>query len=219
MTRRPKVTNAAEDGAALLDAVDRFLGRYIIYPSEHTRIAHVLWCAHTHLMDCWESTPRLYFKSPEAGSGKTRALEVSEHIVANGLLAMNMTPAYLIRRVSSNPKPTILYDEIDTVFGPKAKEHEDIRAVINSGHRQGAVAGRCMVMGNKVALVDLPSYGPVALAGLGDLPETIMDRAVVVPMKKRTSSEEVKPWRRRIDARRLRNLVSAWRSGRALFVM
>ena len=200
MTSGPNVTNASEDGAALLDAVDCFLGRRVIYPSEHTRHAHVLWCAHTHLMDCWESTPRLYFKSPEAGSGKTRALEVSEHIVANGLLAMNMTPAYLIRCVSSTPRPTILYDEIDTVFGPKAKEHEDIRAVINSGHRQGAVAGRCMVMGNKVLLVDLPSYGPVALAGLGDLPDTIMDRAVVVPMKKRTSSEEVEPWRRRIDA-------------------
>ena len=65
MTNAPDVTNAAEDGAALLDAVDRFLGRYIIYPSEHTRIPHVLWCAHTQLMDCLESTPRLYFKSPE----------------------------------------------------------------------------------------------------------------------------------------------------------
>jgi hypothetical protein len=128
-------------------------------------------------------------------------------------LAMNMTPAYLIRCVSSTPRPTVLYDEIDTVFGPKAKEHEDIRAVINSGHRQGAVAGRCMVMGNKVLLVDLPSYGAVALAGLGDLPDTIMDRAIVVPMKKRTSSEEVEPWRRRTSASeavKLGDRAAAW---------
>lgn len=194
------VSGATEDGAALLDAVDEFVAEYVIYPSEHTRHSHVLWCAHTYLMDCFDSTPRLYFKSPEPGSGKTRALEVTEHLVAHGVLAIDVTPAYLIRRVSSSPMPTLLYDEIDTVFGPKAKEHEDIRAVINSGHRQGASAGRCMVMGNKVALVDLPSYCPVALAGLGDLPDTITDRAVVVSMRKRRDGEKVKPWRSRVDA-------------------
>ncbi|MGE0218415.1 hypothetical protein [Mycolicibacterium sp.] len=132
-----KTNKTTNNGAALLDDIDRFLERFVIYPTEHARHAHALWCAHTHLMDCWESTPRLYFKSPEPGSGKTRALEVSKYIVANGLLAMEMSAAYLIRRVSSSPMPTLLYDEIDTVFGPKAKEHEDIRAVINSGHRQG----------------------------------------------------------------------------------
>src|SRR5690242_15920316 len=61
------VSGATEDGAALLDAVDEFVAEYVIYPSEHTRHSHVLWCAHTYLMDCFDSTPRLYFKSPEPG--------------------------------------------------------------------------------------------------------------------------------------------------------
>lgn len=203
----------AIDGAALLDDIDWFLEQYVIYPTEHARHSHALWCAHTHLMECWESTPRLYFKSPEPGSGKTRALEVMKHIVANGLLAMDMSSAYLIRRISTNPQPTLLYDEIDTVFGPKAKEHEDIRAVINSGHRQGAIAGRCQMMGTKVAFIDLPSYGAVALAGLGNLPDTITDRAIVVPMKKRTRAERVKPWRIRTSepqARELGERLAEW---------
>src|SRR5215831_15102275 len=29
------------------------------YPSEHAQIAHTLSSAHYHLMQCWESTPRL----------------------------------------------------------------------------------------------------------------------------------------------------------------
>lgn len=155
------------DDPTLIDEIHDFLARYVIYPSEHAHVAHTLWIAHTHLMDCWQSTPRIHFKSPEPGSGKTRALEVSEHIVAQGLLAVDMTPAYLVRRIA-DPKnrPTLLYDEIDTVFGPRAKEHEDIRAVINSGHRKGAVSGRCEVHGRKVKVVELPSYSAIALAGL-----------------------------------------------------
>ena len=45
------------DGADLLDDVEAFLSRFIVYPNEHSRIAHALWIAHAHLMDCWESTP------------------------------------------------------------------------------------------------------------------------------------------------------------------
>jgi hypothetical protein len=60
------------DGAALLDEVDAFLGQYVIHPNEHVRHAHTLWVGHTHLMDCWESTPRIAFLSPEPASGKTR---------------------------------------------------------------------------------------------------------------------------------------------------
>jgi hypothetical protein len=128
----------------ILDDVHTFLGRFVIYPSKEAHDAHVLWIAHAHVMDAWESTPRMAFLSPEPASGKTRALEVSELLVPNPVEAVNVSPAYLFRKVGGQEGglPTILYDEIDTVFGPKAKENEEIRALLNSGHRRGAVAGR-----------------------------------------------------------------------------
>ena len=44
----------------------------------------------------------------------------------NPVEAINVTPAYLFRKVGDDAaKPTILFDEIDTVFGPKAKENEE----------------------------------------------------------------------------------------------
>ena len=188
------------DGAALLDEIDAFLARYVIYPEEHMRHAHTLWIAHTHLMDCWDSTPRIGFLSPEPASGKTRALEVTEPLVPRAIHAVNVTPAYLFRKLSdSEGLPTILYDEIDTVFGPWAKENEDIRGMINAGHRNGAVAGRCVIRGKLVETEELPAYCAVMMAGLNDLPDTIMSRCVVVRMKRRAPSETVKPWRMRID--------------------
>ena len=86
-------------------------------------------------MERWESTPRLAFLSPEPGSGKSRALEVTELLVPRPVHAVNTTPAYLFRKVSDEAGlPTILFDEIDTVFGPRAKENEDIRGMLNAGH-------------------------------------------------------------------------------------
>jgi hypothetical protein len=189
------------DGAELLDEIEQFLARFVVYPSEHERRAHVLWIAHTWLMDCWESTPRIAFLSPEPGSGKSRALEVTEPLVPRPVHAVNTSPAYLFRKVSDpDGRPTILYDEIDTVFGPKAKDNEDIRGMLNAGHRKGAVAGRCVVRGKIVETEELPAYCAVALAGLDDLPDTLMSRSIVSRMRRRAPSEPVEPWRHRVNA-------------------
>lgn len=152
--------------AGLLEDVYSFLGRFVAYPSDHARVAHTLWIAHTHLMDCWNSTPRIAFLSPEPASGKTRALEVSELLVPRPVEAVNVSPAYLFRKVASEQgRPTILFDEIDTVFGPKARDNEEVRGLLNAGHRKGAVAGRCVVRGKVVETEELPAYCAVALAG------------------------------------------------------
>lgn len=146
-------------GAELLDDIRAFLRRFVVYPSDHELIAHTLWIAHCWFMEAWDSTPRIAFLSPEPGSGKSRALEVTEPLVPRPVHAINCTPAYLFRRVADPVgRPTVLYDECDTLFGPKAKEHEEIRGVINAGHRKGAVAGRCVIRGKIVETEELPAY-------------------------------------------------------------
>ena len=207
------MTMTAVDGGPLSD-VEAFLARFVAYPSEATRVAHTLWIAHTHLMDAWESTPRIAFLSPEPGSGKTRALEVTELLVPRPVEAVNVTPAYLFRKVGDEAgAPTILFDEIDTVFGPKAKDNEEIRGLLNAGHRRGAVAGRCVVRGKQVDTEEIPAYCAVALAGLNDLPDTIMTRSVVVEMRRRAPDEHVEPYRRRVHApegHRIRARLTSW---------
>lgn len=204
----------AETGAALLDDVETFLARFVVYPAEAARVAHVLWIAHTWFMDRWDSTPRIAFLSPEPGSGKSRALEVSEPLVPRPVHAVNATPAALFRKVSAEEgAPTILYDEADTVFGPKAKDNEDVRGMLNAGHRKGATALRCVVKGKSVEVEELPAYCAVALAGLDDLPDTIMTRSVVVRMRRRAPGEKVEPWRLRLngpEAAELGDRLRAW---------
>lgn len=187
------------DGAALLEDVLQFLHRFVAYPNEHAAVAHALWIAHTHAMDAWESTPRIAFLSPEPGSGKSRALEVSELLVPRPVEAVNVTPAYLFRKVGSEEgRPTILFDEIDTVFGPLAKrDNEEIRGLLNAGHRRHGVAGRCVVVGKTVRTEEIPAFCSVAMAGLGSLPDTILTRSVIVRMRRRAPHEVIEPFRRR----------------------
>ena len=201
-------------GGHVLDQVEERLGGFVAYPSDAARVAHTLWIAHTHLMEAWESTPRIAFLSPEPGSGKTRALEITETLVPNPVEAVNVTPAYLFRKVGAEEgPPTLLYDEIDTVFGPKARDNEEIRGLLNAGHRRGAVAGRAVPKGRSIGTEEIPAYCAVALAGIGDLPDTILSRSIVVRMRRRKPGERVTPYRRRVHGPDLDKLfirLSEW---------
>jgi hypothetical protein len=109
----------------------------------------------------------------------------------------------------SDPKglPTILYDEIDTVFGnQRGSDNDAVRGMINAGHRKGATAGRCVVRGMKIDTEELDAYCAVALAGLDDLPDTLMSRSVVVRMRRRTAEENIEPWRPRVNTPEAANL-------------
>jgi hypothetical protein len=204
---------APEAGSVILDELEVMLARYIAFPDEHSRAAVVLWIVHAHAIDAFESTPRLALLSPEKGSGKTRTLEVLALLVPRPVHAVNMSAAALYRIVKDK-QPTLLLDEADTYLGLViAKQHEDLRGLINAGHRRGATVYRGEIAGKGVQVVEFPAYAACALAGIGDLPDTILDRSVIVSMKRRASHEQVEPFRERLArpaAESLRDRIAEW---------
>jgi hypothetical protein len=186
------------DGAALLDEVYAFLGEFISYPNKETHVAHVLWIAHCFLMDCWDSTPRLTFLSPEPGSGKSRALEVTETLVPTPLLAANITPSALFRKAGEE-LVTLLIDEADTTFSIASETSEKLRKFLNASHRRGYTSTLCVKAGSAINLEETPCFVPVALAALAlsHMPETVKSRSIIIPMRRRSPAEAIKPFRRR----------------------
>ncbi|MBP5922783.1 DUF3631 domain-containing protein [Streptomyces sp. LBUM 1483] len=208
-------TTPAIDGAALLNEVEAFHRRFNVFPTEAAYVAVTLWDAHAHLLDAFDSTPRLAFLSPEPGSGKSRALEVVETLVPRSMAAVDASAAALFRSVSGvdGGRPTILFDEIDTIFGPKAGENEQLRGFINAGHTRGRVMYRCVGDGANQQVQGFPSYCAVAVAGLGALPDTIMTRSVIIRMRRRARNETVEQFRTRIHVRegnQLRDRLAKW---------
>ena len=203
------------DGAQVLADVEAFLRRFCILPGDHCYIAVTLWAAHTHFISRLETTPRLACLSPEPGSGKTRVLEVLDVLCANPLMALDISMAAFFRIVEDR-QPSILLDEVDAIFiGKKQSEGaEDMRRVINNGYRVGAVVQR--VGGkNRDEVQDFRVFTPVAMAGLGNLPDTLMSRSVILRMKRRRRGETVEAFRDRLhrpEGRELQAALSRWES-------
>lgn len=172
------------NGADVLDDFDQFYRKYVVLPSEHHYTVLPLWAAHTYVASSFETTPRLFLDSAVPASGKTRTLELLDLTAFQPMMAFSASAAALIRTIdSSDPPRTILFDEVDTIFGSKANSQaQDIAAAINAGYKSGAVVPRCAGDSSNMSVVELSAYAPVALAGLhSNVPEAPeVDRSIFV---------------------------------------
>jgi hypothetical protein len=204
------------DGAALLDEVEAFHRRFNVFPTEAAYVAVTLWDAHAHLIDAFDGTARLAFLSPEPGSGKSRALEIVETLTPRAATTVNASANALFRLVEADGgTPTLLFDEIDTVFGPKAGGNEEVRGFLNSGYRRGAKSLRCVGDGSNQSTEWFSSFCAVAMAGLGSLPDTILTRSVIIRMRKKAPNEKAESYRRRVHEKQghaLRDRLAEWAS-------
>ncbi len=160
------------DTAALLAEVSDFVRRNVVLQGDHFYDAIALWILHAHAIGAFETSPRLLVKSPEKESGKTRLLEVLEVLVPNPLFVVNTTISVIFRLLATK-QLTLLHDEVDAVFSVKAApQNEDLRAILNSGYRRGAVVARAEREG-KHSVREFPVFAATALAAIGNLPETV----------------------------------------------
>lgn len=122
MTTPTDTTPEPIDGAELLDDVAATIARYVILPSTSAAIAVVLWIAATHAVPAWNCAPRLVIRAPERRCGKSRLLDMVEGMSHRPLMTVNASPSAVYRSIGVAPSdpPTLLIDEADTIFGPKA---------------------------------------------------------------------------------------------------
>lgn len=183
-------------GAELLNDVQSFIAKFCAFPDQHCLTAVTLWAVHAHLVTQFYTSPRLALLSPEAASGKTRVLEVLDLLVPESLFSINAAPAAIFRTLAQR-QITLLFDEVDAIWTKRGQNdtHEDLRALLNAGYKRGATIPRCV--GPKHDVVNFAVYAAVALAGLGDLPETLMSRSVIIRMRRRAPSECIAPFHSR----------------------
>ena len=193
------------DGAGLLDEVKEFLQRFVAFPTVNCLVAVTLWVAHADLVQGGENSPRLALLSPEPGSGKTRTLEILELLVPSPLFSISASTPATFRTIMKHRETVLLFDEVDAIFGKRGKDDgaEDLRALLNAGHRRGATIPRCVGPNHEV--VSFPVFTACALAGLGDLPDTLMSRSVIIRMRRCLGTEKVESYRRRVHEPRGRN--------------
>mgnify|MGYP001170051897 CR=1 FL=1 len=170
--------------AAVLSELSSTVKRFIICPDE-TANAAALWMAMTWFMDVVQVAPLAVITAPEKRCGKSQLLFLLGRLVHRPLAASNITPAALFRAVDAW-KPTLLVDEADAFM----KDNEELRGLLNCGHtRDSAYIVR--VVGDDHTPKRFNVWGAKALAGIGHLADTLMDRAVVLELRRKLPHEEV----------------------------
>lgn len=184
---------------AYLEAVRAFVCRYVAFPSEHEPVAIALWVGHAQIVERFETSPLLAVTSAEMRSGKTRVLDCLEVLVPHPFRAVIPSEAVTYTILSQRPRPTMLLDEADAIFGPRtAEKYEGLRAILNSGNAKGTPVPRVKLEGKRREIDWFDVFGPKAVAGIGTLPATVADRAIPIRMRRRMPAEPIAKFRRRI---------------------
>jgi hypothetical protein len=164
--------------------------------------------------DAFDFTPYLHVFSAEKRSGKSRLLDVFELLVKNPWRDSGATEAVLFRKIERD-KPTLLSDEIDTVFHSNANDGlQNIRRMFNLGFTRGNKVSRCEGANTKFDIVEFDPFCPKVLCGIGRcLPDTVADRALPIELVRQTDEHKAKRFRLR-EARqlvaRIRAEIQAW---------
>ncbi|MDQ3319451.1 MAG: hypothetical protein M3515_04285 [Actinomycetota bacterium] len=195
----------------LLEDVRTFVERFVVLTPEQLDCV-ALWILHTHAVGAAAQTPYLSIRSPEKQSGKTRLLEILELLCARAKLWTRPSEAVTFRTIERD-QPTLLLDEIDTIWTDKGNEHEGLRALLNSGNRRGTTVPRCV--GPSQALHEFPVSCAKALAGIGAPPDTVADRSIPIGLKRRrvTRRSSASGSATRHGLSRGRRSASGWQSG------
>ncbi len=132
----------------VLDSICEFLKRHVIFSSAAQPSAIALWIAHTWIVDAFDYTPYLDIWSPEKRCGKTKLLDCLELLVRKAWRAVSPSEPVLYRKIERD-QPTLLLDEVDTVFsGNKDERKEPLRALLNAGFERKAKVPRCVGQGS-----------------------------------------------------------------------
>jgi hypothetical protein len=185
----PEPWPEAVEGPALMDELVGTFGRFMVLPDDGAHVVAALWALHTHAHDAARVSPILAITSPEKRCGKTTLLTLLSGLTRRPLPASNITTAVVFRAVEKY-RPTLLIDEADTFL----KEREELRGVLNSGHNR-ATAMVLRTVGDDHEPRTFSTWGPKAIALIGDLPATLEDRSVVLALRRRRKDEKVEELR------------------------
>jgi putative DNA primase/helicase len=147
-----------------------------------------LWTLHAHALDAFGMSPRLGITSPRPGCGKTTLLDILSHLTPRPLVCASLKAPTLFRTIEA-AHPTLLIDEMDTFLAGD----EELRGIINDGHRRNGRAIR--LVGDDNEPRQFSTWAAMAVAKIGEFPETITDRSVKVKLKRKRPDEVVRDFR------------------------
>jgi putative DNA primase/helicase len=172
------------DGGELLDALVAAIRRYVVIGQAAARVT-ALWVVAAYCFACFLVFPRLFITAAEMQCGKTTLLDVLSLLTPRPLAVSNISPAALFRTIAA-VQPTLLLDEFD---GYTKDTAEELRQIIDAGHKRGGAVIRTVGDSHEPRLFD--AYSPMVIAAIGAIAGTLMNRSIVIRLRRRLASETI----------------------------
>lgn len=177
------------DGNELLISLTDFIKKYIAL-NEQQAITIALWIIFTYCIDAFHVSPILNISSPEKRCGKSTLILLLQFLVKQPMPSSNITAAAIFRTVELY-HPTLLIDEADTFI---RNDKLELRGIINSGHtRTSAFVMRIVGQNNEPR--QFSTWCAKCIAGIGNLPDTINDRSIIIKLNRKKPDEKIEKLR------------------------
>ncbi|EKE01947.1 MAG: hypothetical protein ACD_21C00016G0005 [uncultured bacterium] len=178
------------NGNIIADEIRDLVEKHVIL-SKHQITVLVLWVFGTYCIDAFGIFPKLLITSPDKRCGKTTALSVLNSVANRALATSNATPSAIFRSIELW-KPTLLIDEGDTFIN---NDDGNLKGVINSGHtKDTAYVLRVEGDNNNRHPKQFSTWTPMVIAMIKNPPDTIIDRSVVIKLRRKLTSERTAKW-------------------------
>jgi len=189
--------------AELLTDIETVIKRHVIL-SDHAAAALAVWVLHTYTFEMRDTVAYVAIESPEKRCGKTTLLSVLAAMTCKPLIASNITVGALFRSVHTC-MPTLFIDEADTFMAGNST----MRGIINSGNTRRTAyvlrlsrsssssnSAQPSTLNSQPTDTGLKKYScwcPKVIAMIGQVPDTIADRSIVVKMARKLTTETCLP--------------------------
>ena len=197
------------NGAAVLTDIADFIRRHVSLPGELADTV-TLWIVVTWIHTRLEISPFLNLTSATKRCGKSLLLEVVGEFVYRQLSVGGKVTSAALFRVIEAHAPTLLLDEADTYF----RDDPELRGVVNGSQRRSSayILRNVRSVGDDHELRQFVTWCPKAIAGIGALPDTVLDRSIVLRLERRPPNISLASWRGRDNCavETLRRKLARW---------
>jgi hypothetical protein len=199
----PEVWPERVEVATLLESLRRLIHRHVIV-DDHAAVTTALWIAITYVVAVLAVLPFLVARSPVLRCGKTSLLTIIGLLAYRALATSNISPAATFRVIEA-AQPTLIIDEFDTV----ANAGDELRGLLNSGHTR-STAFVVRLVGDDHEPRRFSTFGAKALALIGNPPSTILDRSIVIDMRRKNPNARIAklPSESDPEIRKLRSMLA-----------
>jgi uncharacterized protein DUF3631/SWIM zinc finger len=201
------------DSAALLAELADWIASYI-WLTPASANAAALWVAATWFVEHVDFAPILAVLSATKRCGKSHLLDLLRGVVRRGYFTSGsgVTTA-VVFRLNDTQRPTLLIDEAERLAGRHADR--DLIGMLNAGYRRGAQVQRCVERNGDFEVVAFDAFGFRALAAIGRLWDTILDRAITLRLERKPRDVALRRFSCRVvegEADRFARRLARWAS-------